>query len=523
LNIAGTASDNVEVTLVSWKNSRGGSGTCSGASSWSKDNIILSSGQNVITVTAKDAAGNTGKDTLTVTYTPVDSDGDGVPDDQDAFPNDPDEYLDTDGDGEGNNADTDDDNDGMPDDWELTYGLDPLIYDADDDPDGDGVSNINEYESGTDPNNDEDNIKPYPPELVAPYDDETVSLKPLLETGEFYDPDINDVHDQTQWQIIRAEDEFVVFDVTTESSLTSLTVPRLILEQDSDYIWRVKFIDNHGGASDWSEAGYFTTKFSEEDSDGNGILDHQEVDNTLDLDKDGVADREQSDIKCVVTEVGEFKICISIREAENAESIVSIQSETSDDKDLFLSDQIGPDFLAFGLIHFKLTVKEPGDPISLAIYLSKAAYEDGVWYKYNPVNNEWVDYSDFIDFSSNRKMAYLTLTDGGFGDADGIENGVIVDPLALGTETDHSSGSDSFAEDIAENLDPTGMCFISSTDSRFSDKRAPSFWSRIRNRDLSIVFTLMMIAYIGVEISLRIMRYRKIGLRTSLMEGWMNS
>ncbi len=70
LNIAGTASDNVAVTAVSWSNSRGGSGTCSGTSSWSKTGITLSSGQNVITVTARDAAGNTASDTLTVNYTP---------------------------------------------------------------------------------------------------------------------------------------------------------------------------------------------------------------------------------------------------------------------------------------------------------------------------------------------------------------------------------------------------------------------------------------------------------------------
>ena len=45
----------------------------------------------------------------------LDTDGDGVPDDQDAFPNDPNEWEDTDGDGIGNNADPDDDNDGVPD------------------------------------------------------------------------------------------------------------------------------------------------------------------------------------------------------------------------------------------------------------------------------------------------------------------------------------------------------------------------------------------------------------------------
>jgi hypothetical protein len=41
----------------------------------------------------------------------------------------------------------------MPDDWEETYGLDPLIDDADDDADNDGYSNFDEYELGSDPTN----------------------------------------------------------------------------------------------------------------------------------------------------------------------------------------------------------------------------------------------------------------------------------------------------------------------------------------------------------------------------------
>ena len=86
-----------------------------------------------------------------------DSDGDGVADNEDAFPNDPEETTDTDGDGIGNNADTDDDDDTMPDDYETANGLDPLsAADADSDADGDGFTNLEEFQAGTDPQNAED-------------------------------------------------------------------------------------------------------------------------------------------------------------------------------------------------------------------------------------------------------------------------------------------------------------------------------------------------------------------------------
>lgn len=92
--------------------------------------------------------------------TPSDRDGDRVPDDEDAFPdnpaewsdrdgdrtgdnsdpfpNDPEEWADNDNDGLGDNADPDDDNDGIPDEEELVFGADcvignPLRADTDND------------------------------------------------------------------------------------------------------------------------------------------------------------------------------------------------------------------------------------------------------------------------------------------------------------------------------------------------------------------------------------------------------
>ncbi len=67
LALGGTTSDDVGVTEVGWSNSQGGSGVASGTSTWSAGAITLKPGANVITVTARDAAGNLAADVLTVT------------------------------------------------------------------------------------------------------------------------------------------------------------------------------------------------------------------------------------------------------------------------------------------------------------------------------------------------------------------------------------------------------------------------------------------------------------------------
>jgi hypothetical protein len=84
----------------------------------------------------------------TITIHWIDTDGDGVADYKDLFPNNPKESIDTDNDGLGNNLDGDDDNDGIPDEFDL-QPINPTNASADSD--GDGVSDLDEYKRGTNP------------------------------------------------------------------------------------------------------------------------------------------------------------------------------------------------------------------------------------------------------------------------------------------------------------------------------------------------------------------------------------
>ncbi|MCW8347432.1 heparin lyase I family protein [Vibrio sp. ZSDZ65] len=85
--------------------------------------IYLTQGKHTLTLRAID--GSVRVDKLQFNLSPLskDSDGDGIVDAEDAFPNDPNEWIDTDQDGIGNNQDLDDDGDGVNDDMD-DYPLD---------------------------------------------------------------------------------------------------------------------------------------------------------------------------------------------------------------------------------------------------------------------------------------------------------------------------------------------------------------------------------------------------------------
>ena len=147
-----------------------------------------------------------GSDSLDASDTPADLDGDFIPDildtdidgdgylnDNDDFPQDSTEWLDTDGDLTGNNADADDDNDGYSDSDEVAAGSDPLgVSDTPADLDGDFVPDILDNDIDGDGVLNDLDAYPYDPErsepdvVTEPTELDTELLELVAEVG--FDP-----------------------------------------------------------------------------------------------------------------------------------------------------------------------------------------------------------------------------------------------------------------------------------------------------------------------------------------------
>jgi hypothetical protein len=290
-----------------------------------------------------------------------------------------------------------------------------------------------------------------------------------------------------------------------------VTVPRLILEENTTYYWKVRYFDSHGTPSDWSESAIFITDMNDEDPNGNGIPDHQELDESTDLDEDGIPDEDQDDIKCAYTLGGKEFIGISVKNSPTVVALVSIAvEEPGNILAETAGDTLAPTSLPFGLLHFKLFVNEPGDEAEVTVYFSKTAPSGSVWFKYDYIEGSWNDFSEHVAFGLWKKYIILTLKDGGIGDADGIENGIIVDPSGVGMPSS-GGGDDPVDQVIDEISDLTTSCFITTASHRSTDSESTDLLHEIRGRELSIIFILLVV---GIAVKVAVTWVRNLGFGT---------
>lgn len=353
-----------------------------------------------------------------------DSDNDGTADLYDAFPSDPSEVIDTDGDGTGDNSDEDIDNDGIPNSWEITHNLNPYVDDADEDPDDDELSNYEEFQKGSDPNI----LTTGPGVAVLIYPSEMSidqSIIPDLEIGYRKNENVSG-HKSTHWQIA-LDDEFtsMVMDITSSRFLTFLPVPDGILNENTTYYWRAQFIDEDDFNWSFPLPFYFVTGNEHMvDDNMNNIPDAQEVlpGSYLDLDNDGENDLEQANMKVITGSDG--NILVAFKAGDNVIDIEFLKRMEPDEISGFDNP---PASFPVGVYCFRFTVSNPGDEATVTVYFSEPLPDNSVWFKGNCIDG-WVDYSGYATISDDRKSVDIDFIDGGFGDSDSTPNGIIVDP-----------------------------------------------------------------------------------------------
>lgn len=360
-----------------------------------------------------------------------------------------------------NPNDPDTDGDLMADGWEATYGLDPLDdTDANSDLDGDGASNLAEFNDRSNPAN----KNPDPPLLLAPADfSADVPLTPALETHLFSDPE-GDGHMRTVWEL--RDQAATVFSVASTQYLTRLSIPDFILQENTQYFWRAKFEDNMGAKSMWSDEWTFTTG-PDAISWQDGVPFTQTLDptdpeqNILDLNGDGIIDINQpldENCKCLNTVFGGGQVNLEGKDVDNVDSIDLVMAlDPSSIPDL----ENMPDSMPFGVVSYKLTVVDPDQPVKVTLYSTVAIPNDAAIYKYDPAVG-WHAYPHAVIYRPANDYHYveITLWDGGDGDADGLKNGFIVDPIGAGVvntapatgSTGSGGGGGCFIASIANGL-----------------------------------------------------------------------
>ncbi|MHC4457696.1 MAG: CFI-box-CTERM domain-containing protein [Planctomycetota bacterium] len=331
--------------------------------------------------------------------------------------------------------DKDSDDDGMWDGWEIQYEFNPLDSgDANDDHDGDGLTNLEEFLANRHPKN----WEPDTPVLLLPLDGATgVELAPTLETDSFHDNDpVPNIHEKTEWQISTQQGDFsdnmLVFKAESDMALTSLTVPSYILDENTTYYWRARFHDDGDAASEWAVPFEFTTGASGIiDTNLNGIPDSQDLgpaESELDLDDNGTFDvNEPSDNwKCLNTEAGGSHVGVKVAPGHILNAVESIDPAS-------ISDTVDkPDILPHTFVNFSLIVPNVGDSVDITVYLSGTLPANTQWYTWNAASGWQQIPATFSQTSAGDTKVVFTKTDGGTGDADGLADGVIVDPSGPG-------------------------------------------------------------------------------------------
>jgi hypothetical protein len=149
------------------------------------------------------------------------------------------------------------------------------------------------------------------------------------------------------------------------------------------------------------------------DTDGDGVSD---------LEEEGALEAVKAAIATPPTPTGTGNVTVDV---SSTSGVTLSQVKVLDDDDLSLPQDSKPTDRHFpdGLVSFQINGLEPGATTTVELTFP-TPFPDALYYKVDELGFYEFPGAEFVDDRTVR----LTLTDGGSGDADGMANGVIVDP-----------------------------------------------------------------------------------------------
>ncbi len=334
------------------------------------------------------------------------------------------------------------DQDGLSDQLEFTLNVDPTNPDSD----NDSISDGDEYQSGNDPavadtlieapSINVDSILSLSEPVIG------ASLPGGLVQAASSDSSVPPVV-AIRWQISRVSNfNQLLLDRETDV-VNTLDLPAGLLKANKQYWVRAAVRDSQGRRSDWSvAAGFVTESFNVLDNDNDGVYDQFQVSGYVDSNENGVddinegichlLDAKTADVTGFQTSEGAIRCVSSV-------SVDSLPVASSGKRPKNLNGR-----MKHGMFYF-VVEGLPVDPnfpatIAVTVYMPADSKKFNKWYKYDDTEDLITDFTDNVVFEGNR--ATIILTDGGAGDADGVVNGIIVDPSgpSLSEATSDSGG-----------------------------------------------------------------------------------
>lgn len=272
------------------------------------------------------------------------------------------------------------------------------------------VSSLNTVPSAPTPGSPADNATG-----VAPNGEVTISG---------YSDANGDTHKCTHWQVA---DSTSIFDnmhmrvnvvIPAETAGLRFKFPRGLLRSAQKHYWRARFCDARGGWSAWATTRNFTTATE-----------------TLAITPTAAKTLDSNPFSRDTRPIG-FKLKNGGDEKFTTLGGVKFEEEVSDTG----RNQKPSTSFKFGLIAFTCEGVTIGGTITISLNMPESVPTTAKYFIFDAANG-WLDMTASLTSHDGDSEVFLTLTDGGTGDLDGVANGVVVDPGGFEISDGSSSSS----------------------------------------------------------------------------------